>query len=47
MHGVRLPDIHNLLSIIYYIFPLPIVIVWLLKAAGLSKARQTPVSVVF
>ena len=40
MHEGRFPNIYILLYIIYYIFPLSIIIVLAIKALGFSKARQ-------
>ena len=39
MHEVRFPNIYILSRIIYYIFPLTIIIVLAIKAVGFSKVR--------
>ena len=41
MHEVRLPNIHILSHIIYYILSLTLIIVLAIKAMGFSKVRQT------
>ena len=39
MHEVRFPNIYILSRIIYYTFPLTIIIVLAIKAVGFSKVR--------
>ena len=46
IHEVRLPNIHILSQIIYYIVSLTLIIVLAVKAMGFSKVRQT-LSVIF
>ena len=41
MYEVRFPNIYILSHIIYYIFPLTLIIVLAIKAIGFSKVRQT------
>ena len=46
IHEVRLPNIHILSHITYYIVSLTLIIVLAVKAMGFSKVRQT-LSVIF
>ena len=41
MYEVRFPNIYILSRIIYYIFPLTLIIILAIKAIGFSKVKQT------
>ena len=43
MHEVRFPNIYIRSYIVYYINPLPIIIVLVINAVGFSKSEKLPV----